>query len=246
MKDNKMKKSRGILHIIQNSVYCMGYMFRTAPFFTIFGHITLIMFSVCGIVQNFYLKYLIDAISVGATFWDVLPATLGVFALNAVSTISFYFFNNTLGHENRVKLQFRMQSELFEKAARIDLNCYDNPEFYNDFVWAIGEADTRTLAVYSNTVDLFRAITEIFGGVLLISLLDPSLILLAVIAFIGSLVFSILQNKRQLKLDEELKPEMRKRDYINRVFYLPEYAKELRLTTIGKRLLMCDKEVIEV
>ena len=244
MKERKNRK--GILHIIQNCAYCMGYMFRTAPFFTIFGHVTLIMFGVCGIVQNFYLKYIVDAIGTGAGFSDILPATIGMFALNAFTVISFYFYNNALGMENQVKLKNRMHSELFEKAAKIDLACYDNPEFYNDFIWAINEADTRTVAVYSNTVDLFRAIVQILGGFLIIGLLDPTLIILAVVAFGGSFTFSILQNKRQLQFDEECKPVIRKRDYISRVFYLPEYAKELRLTTAGKRLIGEFHDAIEM
>ena len=30
---------------------------------------------------------------------------------------------------------------MFEKASQIDLSCYDDPEYYNDFVLAVAEAE---------------------------------------------------------------------------------------------------------
>jgi hypothetical protein len=34
----------------------------------------------------------------------------------------------------RQNLHERMQSDLFNKAKELDLCCYDNPEFYTDFI----------------------------------------------------------------------------------------------------------------
>ena len=41
------------------------------------------------------------------------------------------------------KLRLKLHKELFIKAQKIDLSCYDDPEYYNDFVWAMQEADQR-------------------------------------------------------------------------------------------------------
>ena len=39
-----------------------------------------------------------------------------------------------------------------------------------------------------------------------------------------------------MRFREEIRPLERKRDYISRVFYLPEYAKELRLSRVKPKL----------
>ena len=49
-----------------------------------------------------------------------------------------------------LKLHERMQTKLYEKALQLDLASYDNTEFYNDFIWAIRESDTRAVKVLTD------------------------------------------------------------------------------------------------
>ncbi|MFQ8600890.1 MAG: ATP-binding cassette domain-containing protein [Oscillospiraceae bacterium] len=58
----------------------------------------------------------------------------------------------------------------------------------------------------------------------------------ALAAFVLTVVVAIQANKLQFTLDNELKPKQRKRDYVSRVLYLSDYAKEIRLSNVKEKL----------
>lgn len=137
----------------------------------------------------------------------------------------------------RIALKGKLQARLYRQAAQLDLGCYDNPAFYNDFVFAASQAEDRALEIF-DTGTRFVSCLLMLGGYLGVMLaLDPVVLLPAG----GYLLVSFLLNKRRARLNYErdaaLKPDERRRDYAARVFYLPEYAKELRTTRIGEPLL---------
>src|SRR5690606_21600232 len=41
------------------------------------------------------------------------------------------------------KLNLKIKADLYDKAARIDLACYDDPDYYNEFVLSIQEVQNR-------------------------------------------------------------------------------------------------------
>lgn len=71
---------------------------------------------------------------------------------------------------------------------------------------------------------------------LFIFLIDPIFILFTAIPVIYILLFGKKLNKLRYDRNMEMAEKTRKRDYIKRVFYLSDYAKEMRLTGINKVL----------
>ena len=128
--------------------------------------------------------------------------------------------------------------ELFQKAVQIDLSCYDNPAYYNEFVWSISEATNRV----DKTIGYLYKFCENMGVILttgtLFLLLNKVGLIFVIMSFVLIFLTNIEINKLGFKMDVELKPKQRKRSYINRVFYLTDYAKEIRLNNITPKLKM--------
>jgi len=137
------------------------------------------------------------------------------------------------------KLHLRMHEEMFVKARLLDLSCFDDPEFYNDFVWAMNESDQRAVEVIEDTGKLINRVvasSTLFGLLLTI---DP---IVAMILFVSSsitIVCNLIGNKVSFKHSKETNPLWRKKNYINRVYHLSDYAKELRIRRADE-LLMAD------
>ena len=83
----------------------------------------------------------------------------------------------------RRKLHLRMHEELFVKARSLDLACFDDPEFYNDFVWAMDESDKRASEVTEDTGKLINRIVASFTlmGLLLTVDLSVAVILSCIV-----------------------------------------------------------------
>ena len=130
-----------------------------------------------------------------------------------------------------------MQTELFQKAVNMDLSCYDNPKFYNDFIWATQEADTRAIAVLETFTSLINKGLVFISLTVLAAVWAPFVLVFIAVSFLFSFRIGLRKNTKRFEYQKELKPKERKRDYINRIFYLPDYAKEIRLTDIKNVLL---------
>jgi ATP-binding cassette subfamily B protein len=137
----------------------------------------------------------------------------------------------------RQKLHLRMHEELFRKSLSLDLACFDDPEFYNDFVWAMNESDKRAIEVVEDTGKLINRLVASFT---LFGLLLNVDVTIAVILFVSSavtVVCNLIGNKISFRHSKESNPLWRKKSYINRVYHLSDYAKELR-TNHASELLM--------
>ncbi len=135
------------------------------------------------------------------------------------------------------KLHLRMHEEMFVKALSLDLSCFDDPEFYNDFVWAMNESDQRAVQVIEDTGKLINRIVAsatLFG---LLFTVDPIIAVILFLSSIVTVVCNLLGNKVSFKHSKETNPLWRKKNYINRVYHLADYAKELRIRRANELLM---------
>ena len=235
MKRDKSKKQSPV-RVAKNLWFMLKYTFKYTPTYTL---VTLCeAFGRAGwhIIGVLFTKYLFDALEAGIEFRTVMFWTLMMASYNVV----FELFNKWRleVYVPRVKLTLHenIQNELYAKARSLDQSCYDDPEFYNDFIWAIRESDARTAQIMENfSIFINRIISSaVILGVLAYMDIIVAAVLLASIA-LGFVVKNKF-NKLNYDMNVEMNPIGRKLSYIGRVFYLQDYAKELRQGAIAKHL----------
>ena len=96
------------------------------------------------------MKYLLDLISRGGTFEEAFRFLMFILFLVMLKLVWAAFMENYLTPAAKEKLKMHLQTELYEKAASLDLKRYDNPKYYNEFVWSIHEAGSRVGALYKD------------------------------------------------------------------------------------------------
>lgn len=137
----------------------------------------------------------------------------------------------------RQKLHLKLHEELFVKARSLDLSCFDDPEFYNDFVWAMNESDSRAVSVIEDTGKLINRIvasSTLFG---LLIKVDPVIAGILFLSSVVSVICNLIGNRIGFRQDREDNPLWRKKNYINRVYHLADYAKELRANQVDELFL---------
>ena len=131
--------------------------------------------------------------------------------------------------ETMPKLYQALKNKIYEKAADIDLKCYDNPHFYNEFVLSVSESK-KSIDDFLQLINVFvQSITLVLTTGLFFLTTDAIGIIFVVISFLLSLLFAQKTNVVDYKLKHRIIPWERKREYTKRIFYLNDYAKELRL-----------------
>ena len=137
------------------------------------------------------------------------------------------------------KLNQGIHTELFRKTREIDVACYDDPEFYNDFVWAMDEASSRAIKILE---DLTRMVARLMSlitilGTLAAANLDAVIIIVCCAVGVINCIVNHFGNKTYYAQEKERKPLNRKQSYINRVYHLPDYAKEIRISRADDLLI---------
>lgn len=232
-KENKQKLS----HIINNNWFILSLAFKEAPLNTIDRLMVDVFHRVIVFFEHVYMiSFIIDSIVYHKPFINVLIVVSSVFAFLCVYGLWGNYRTARITPKSTEKINKKIRLALYKKAAEIDIECYDNPEFYNDFVWAMSDATDCVSKVINSTAQLLGTIAGVVvvGGYIFTQ--DKIGLILAATAVTGIIVFNTRYTKINFKLESELKPLQRKRDYINRVFYLSEYAKEIRLSNIKPKL----------
>ena len=140
---------------------------------------------------------------------------------------------------------------LYDKASKVDLSCYDDPEFYNSQVLALSEVDNQIDKVEQLVINLLSNITAVLSNGIYFMVKDKPSILFVLFSVVIGYIFNqkFIKTKYQARIERN--PGERKRKYIERVFYLGDYAKELRMNPkvsdiLCERFDKASEEVLEV
>ena len=223
---------------VSNNWFLLKIALQEAPLYTLQELTTRARHRVIVFIEHIYMiGYIVNCIQYERPFTDVLWFVLAVFVgVTLVAQVMPNYVETRLKPLSLEKIHLRIRRELYRKAAQIDLKNYDDPAYYNEFVWAMGEAAERTEQVIGSCAVFIGEIVGILVTGAYVLTQDPLGLVLTGISVLAVLLLSNLYNKYRLQFQEKMKTLERKRDYISRVFYLPEYAKELRLSRLKPKL----------
>jgi len=194
--------------------------------------------------------FLIDIIQFGRPVWHGLAIL--AFSITYETIIGFWnrYFRHKINPAAEAKLNNQIRLELYAKVETVDLECYDNPDYYTNFVWAMNEAWDRMKKNLDTCTTLVSCIVAFLLTGLLILFFDIFGLLFVAVSFVATFLINFVINKLKFNLDVAIRPLQRKRDYINRVFYLNDFSKEIRLYNVKEKLFAdfdaTNKEIIHV
>ena len=213
-----------------NNWFLIKLCFSASPAYVIFAPMDAVRQQLSIFVEHTYgIGYVLEAAEFHYPFRKVAVFIL-LLALGVTAGMIFSVWVwDYIAAKELPKVRRKVKMMLYEHARKMDLECYDNPEYYNQLVLAISEADKqidRCITFLQNTLSGLAVF--IFTGIYFLHK-DKVSVLFVTVSFVMAFVFNQIYNKLTYKLRIERNPIERKREYVKRVFYLPDYAKELRL-----------------
>ena len=133
-KENKKLRAGAIL---RNNVFLFRIACKHAPLYVVFAIFEGVVWGINNSIELYYTKILFDMLGNGTPFPTVLKLILFMAVYNLLLYMFHYWYWKIKKPLIQKDLQYRLHTELFEKARSLDLSCYDDPEFYNDFIWSI-------------------------------------------------------------------------------------------------------------
>ncbi|MCR5094484.1 MAG: ABC transporter ATP-binding protein/permease [Lachnospiraceae bacterium] len=229
MKDKKLSLKK----TLDNAFYALklGISFSKQIFFNIIfvailGYFQWVFFS------SVFMKHIVGSLDRGDDHMKILTY-IGIcgLAIGLMNLYQHYFENVTLPVE-LTRLYGKLYHMLFDKAKNVELSCYEDADFYNRYTMAMDGADEKI----SDTMRRFWGI--IFGSVAtgfvfyLMFSIDRLAVIFIISPLLGNFLFGSIKNRFEYKRYQEQVSGNKMMNYVSRVMYLPDYAKELRLFNV--------------
>ncbi|MDE5670573.1 MAG: ABC transporter ATP-binding protein/permease [Eubacterium sp.] len=224
--------------IFSNIFFFLGILFRISPALVIGECLWKIMLSLpTRLVAVLGIKYVIDIATGHDDKTKIVYAVLIIAAVIIISRILSWLYREFYWNTAKEKTQKGLSEKFYEKARQLDLEAYDNPHFYNSFILAI-EASAGSFQGILNMVSGYvsELISLITIGAIILTI-DPIclLIILATIIIFTPISRKIGTLQSQRRIDNNRLH--RRADYFARIFYLQDYAKEVRMNGIKSLLI---------
>ncbi len=234
-KDKKEKMPLG--HVLSNDVKMLGKIWQMTPQYIFFMAVVGIVSGIASSLTTVCTFALFNALDEpDVTFGRIVGYLAAILAVNLAINLFHAWYYEYYQPITDKKLQHRMHAELFDHALSMDLACYDDPKFYNDYVWAMDESKRRAVQVLDDTSRLIKYLISLSTLVTLMMRVDVVVGLILLAGCAVSMVIWRISSILYLKKDERVKPDHRKNSYINRVYHLADYAKDLRIGRADENL----------
>lgn len=228
--NEKEKVKQTVREVFSNNYFLLKLMFTASPAFVIFVGLDAIRNQVSIFFEHTVLiGYVIEAAEFGYSFKRVASIIIMVACLISLGMVFTVLAGDYVSEKERPKVRQKIKMLLYEKAKELDLDCYDNPEFYNEQVLAISEVDKQIDRATKFVQDTLSGITVFITAGIYFLMKDKVSIIFVTISFVLTFAFNQLYNRKNFLVRVEGNPFTRKRDYVKRIFYLNDYAKEIRL-----------------
>ncbi len=225
-----MNTKQPFKQVLDNNLFILKICFSASPLYILAFIFDILRNQILIFLEHTYgIGYVLESVEFGRPFYKVAVFIVILFIMIGLGMVYGAFVNQLISKKALPKMKQKFKFMLYEKAQELDLECYDNPEYYNEFVLAVSEADNQVdrLLEFLNKIFTGLTVFATTGAYFLVK--DWFSIVFVLVSFILSFILMQIFNKINFKIRLEKNPEERKRAYVNRVFYLNDYAKELRL-----------------
>lgn len=227
---NSEKKKQSISTIWKNNIYALKTLFGPTPVFCISIVIEAVRHNLINFLEQTICVFkVLEVIENDGSYLDIVKVIV-IFLL-----LDFVAAGVSSMYEQKIKVKYlpiaerALKMKLYEKAREVDIENYDNPEYYNNYCLVVAEA--------KNAITRAEKLVRMAVGSIVLLCCYGTFFLtqdaLSVIFVFASFILRTILANMSTRLTYRIKlkevPLERKRDYIRRVFYLKDYAKELRL-----------------
>jgi len=204
------------------------------------AHAVIVMLSsVLPLVIVYLMKLIIDAVTQGLAAEDKSVAVarilifIGVIGLcvllnNALSALSSY-----LSEKLSLKAEDHLSDVLHDKSIVLDLQYYENPDYFDTLHRAQQGAIQRPAGAFKNSTQLLQNGLSLIGMMVLLFSFHWSVSVLLIAAVIPGVLFRLKFSQRLYRWDRSQTSTQRHAYYFHFLLTSDFYAKEVRLFQLG-------------
>lgn len=229
------EKTRKIKTIICNNAWLLSFVIKLIPGYVVITTLLYVAKAFLQSLSNVWLiEKVINAAIIDNNFQNIAKPVLLFCGYAIVVGIINALFIEVLEKNYRQRFFDSIRLQLFEKAINCDISCYDNTEFYENYVWTGGQIGDQAFGVFQNLASLVQRLFVISSTCALMAGINTSILFVVAMSCIINFLIINLQKRLQFSYRQKANTISRVLGYVERIIVLPDYAKEIRTSKIIK------------
>ena len=235
MEENEKKKKEKLSFAatMKNSWFALKLAAEICPSFIAHTFIMwLIGQSEWVFFDGVFMKVIVNALSEGREFSSILRFILICGAIFCVLAVYTMYVDNVVYPLKTNRLYGGIYKKLYAKAKNVELSCYEDPDFYNRYTMAMDGAEQKIASVIRGMIGAIIGTAASVSVFYMMYEIDHYAMLFIISPLIGNFLFGNLKNKYEYQRYKEQAPNEKVLNYVSRMMYLPDGAKEIRLSNV--------------
>ena len=235
VKENEKKKKEKLSFAatMKNSWFALKLAAEICPSFIVHTFIMwLIGQSEWVFFDGVFMKVIVNALSEGREFSSILRFILICGAVFCVLAVYTMYVDNVVYPLKTNRLYGGIYKKLYAKAKNVELSCYEDPDFYNRYTMAMDGAEQKIASVIRGMIGAIIGAAASVSVFYMMYEIDHYAMLFIISPLIGNFLFGNLKNKYEYQRYKEQAPNEKVLNYVSRMMYLPDGAKEIRLSNV--------------
>lgn len=192
----------------------------------------LIDYSLWVFYSAFFVRMILEIVGKESPLKDVLISISLIGGISILLRGVIYYSENVIFPLENIKIYKGIYNKIFKKAENVELDCYDNADFYNKYTVALDNIGDKLSVNVDNVCEI---VGGTIGGLIAFKTMfeiDYVTVFFLIAPLIGNFVFAPKMNSIYYNRYKDGIPCDRRIEYVNRVMYLDKYSKELRLYNV--------------
>ena len=182
--------------------------------------------------DGIFMRRIVDALDQGRGFRPIFGFILISGAAFCACSIYSNYVENVVYPLETNRLFGGIYKKLYEKARNVELRCYEDSDFYNRYTMAMDGAEEKVTAIIRGILGTLIGSVSVTVVFWFMDEIDHYAILFIISPLLGNFLFGNLKNKYEFKRYQEQAPNEKVLNYVSRMMYLPDGAKEIRLSEV--------------
>ena len=182
--------------------------------------------------DGIFMRVIVDSLDQGRGFRPIFLFILGSGVLFGSCAIYTNYVENVVYPLQTNRLFGGIYKKMYAKAKNVELRCYEDADFYNRYTMAMDGAEEKVTAIIRGILGTVIGSVSAVVVFWMMYDIDHYAILFIICPLVGNFLFGNLKNKYEFKRYQEQAPNEKVLNYVSRMMYLPDGAKEIRLSEV--------------
>lgn len=222
---------------IKNNCAILKFVFKFCPKLVVSSIIYIMSNVTLAVSKVLIIQKAINLVINGASIEKLINSLLYFILIIVITSIIKIIYNRYINPKYSLIYTKKMQRFMYSKVKTIDMESFDNPDFYDKYSRALREGVWRGRLIYQELVKFISATTTSIAIGAVIILTDVYLLLIILVSSILNVIIITMVNKKWYLFSKETENQQRMYHYVNRTFYRQKLASEIKTTPVSDLLI---------